>query len=116
MIDDTLITELFRRQTNEKEQLSATQETSASGEATNSEVMLIDNDAPGPSNVVTQKSRSTGTSHQSTMTGFVKQPTTKAQSEKITSLMTNVIVGDLRLINLVEGKHFKALINYLEPS
>ena len=27
-----------------------------------------------------------------------------------------MIVGDLRPINLVEGKHFRALINYLEPS
>ena len=59
---------------------------------------------------------STSTFRQSNMNAFVKQPVTKAQSEKITKLITNVIVGDLRPINFVEGKYFRALINYLEPS
>ena len=104
------------RKANEKEPSPSAQATSAGSDAMNSEIVLIDEeDAPGPSNCnIAQKS---GTfSRQTTMTAFAKQPTTKARSQKITRLITNVIVGDLRPINLVEGKHFKALVSYLEPS
>jgi len=80
----------------------------------NSEIVLVD-DAPEPSSsYVAQKS--SAFSRQTTMTAFAKQPMTKARTEKITRMITNVIVGDLRPINLVEGKHFKALVSYLEPS
>nr|XP_039258629.1 E3 SUMO-protein ligase ZBED1-like [Styela clava] len=37
------------------------------------------------------------------------------RAAKITSLITNVITGDMRPINLVQGRNFVKLINFLEP-
>ena len=45
----------------------------------------------------------------------MKPPPSKAKTETITKLIAYVIVGDMRPVSLVEGKHFKTLFNYLEP-
>ena len=55
------------------------------------------------------------TPKQSRLDAFIRKAVSPQQSNKITSLILNVIVGDLRPINLIEGKHFQALIKYLAP-
>ena len=79
----------------------------------------MDSDAPNNSENVAVTSSSAATSsiacRQVTMHTFMKPPPSKAKTETITKLITNVIVGDLRPVSLVEGKHFKTLINYLAP-
>ena len=52
---------------------------------------------------------------QSRLDAFIRKLMSPQQSNKIASLILNVIVGDLRSINIVEGEHFKALIEYLAP-
>ena len=52
---------------------------------------------------------------QSRLDAFIRKAVSPQQSNKITSLILNVIVGDLGPINLIEGKHFQALIGYLAP-
>ena len=80
----------------------------------------VDSDAPNNSEIVAVTSSTAATlsitCRQVTMHTFMKPPPSKAKTETITKLITNVIVGDLRPVSLVEGKHFKTLINHLEPS
>jgi len=49
------------------------------------------------------------------MDRYLHQPVRPSQATKITKLIMNVIVGDLRPINLVEGENFKLLIEHLAP-
>ena len=52
---------------------------------------------------------------QQKLMSFVRTPVNPAHSKKITELILNTIVSDLRPISLVEGKNFKKLINELAP-
>ncbi|XP_076811671.1 E3 SUMO-protein ligase ZBED1-like [Clavelina lepadiformis] len=54
-------------------------------------------------------------SHQTLLDGHIHRAFTPTQEAKVTSLIMNVIVGDLRPINLVEGSNFKQLIQFLAP-
>uniref|UniRef100_H2YK66 HAT C-terminal dimerisation domain-containing protein n=1 Tax=Ciona savignyi TaxID=51511 RepID=H2YK66_CIOSA len=50
------------------------------------------------------------------ITEYAKARMTKNRSEQVTRLICNVITGDLRPINLVDGRHFKNLMKFLEPA
>ena len=52
---------------------------------------------------------------QQKLTSYVRTSVTPACSKKITELILNTIVGDLRPISIVEGENFKKLINELVP-
>ena len=52
---------------------------------------------------------------QQKLTSYARTPVTPSQAIVIDGLILNTIVGDLRPINLVEGEHFKKLMNYLVP-
>ena len=52
---------------------------------------------------------------QQKLTSFVRNIVTPIQAKVINGLILNTIIGDLRPINLVEGEHFKMLINHLAP-
>lgn len=71
-----------------------------------------ESDAPGTSSSSPAVRRNGG---QASIDLFLNRPVTLNLSKKITQLITNVIVGDLWPINLVEGHHFRQLINALVP-
>ncbi|XP_077972397.1 E3 SUMO-protein ligase ZBED1-like [Styela clava] len=49
------------------------------------------------------------------LASYFQTPVTPAKSKKITELILNTIIGDLRPIGLVEGENFKKLIKELAP-
>ncbi|XP_077965855.1 E3 SUMO-protein ligase ZBED1-like isoform X1 [Styela clava] len=51
-----------------------------------------------------------------TMIQFGQRPLNKQRDAKITSLLVNMIVGDMRPVNMVHGTNFTKLMGYIEPN
>lgn len=65
---------------------------------------------------LSSKSSGDGSSSQASITQYAVKSMTKSKSNKISQLVLQFIVGDLRPVNVVEGEHFANLLKYLEPN